>query len=284
MPPAPELPTEPVSVTPDPVPFGWDPGGAPPPAGPLDRASEDPGREPTGGRRRRPARRSPSSPSWSEPTFAEPMLAEPTLGRPVADRAGGVRARGLRRPGVRPGRFEPAVRSGDLRPARERFAGFEPVAPEAFEPVVLEPELSVFDPNEFEVPFEPLVGAGEFPDPVVVVIPRSTTSPRPRPLPRPRGPSPRSCRPPSTPTHRRRRRPRRPSRSPAGLGQAVFDGERRRPAAPRARCVAARHRRRRVVAAEAFAGSAPEPPAGCRAGTGRRARQPPASASVCTTS
>jgi hypothetical protein len=52
---------------------------------------------------------------------------------------------------------------------------FEPVDPAAFEPASFEPvgygepELSVFDPNEFEVPFEPLVGASDFTEPSVVI-------------------------------------------------------------------------------------------------------------------
>jgi hypothetical protein len=63
-------------------------------------------------------------------------------------------------------------------PGNEGFepAAFEPVnEPAAFEPVTFEPvgydepELSVFDPNEFEVPFEPLVGANEFTEPSVVI-------------------------------------------------------------------------------------------------------------------
>jgi hypothetical protein len=61
--------------------------------------------------------------------------------------------------------FEPEALEPDTFAPRPGSAiGFEPVGYD-------DPELSVFDPNEFEVPFEPLVGAGDSPDAVAVVDP-----------------------------------------------------------------------------------------------------------------
>jgi hypothetical protein len=99
--------------------------------------------------------------------------------------------------------------------------------PGTFQPVgYQDPELSVFDPNEFEVPFEPLVGAGEYPDPMAVVVdpPLDTAStqafaaaawPEPEVVPPafdPAAPAPSAA----TPAE---------SFGGAGLGQALFDGD-----------------------------------------------------------
>jgi hypothetical protein len=66
--------------------------------------------------------------------------------------------------------FEPVDPVVSDQPSFEPVS-FAPLSSESatFEPVVEEPELSVFDPNEFEVPFEPLVGAGEFVEPAAVI-------------------------------------------------------------------------------------------------------------------
>src|SRR5262245_26899611 len=102
-------------------PMGWDPGAAPPPAGPPIVVDETAAQRPVS-------------------DLVTPEVVEtPDSGVPVYDAPV----------------FEPVD-----------DATFEHAT---FEPVFDEPELSVFDPNEFEVPFEPLVGASDLPDPVVIL-------------------------------------------------------------------------------------------------------------------
>ena len=84
--------------------------------------------------------------------------------------------------------------------------GFEPAG-------YHEPELSVFDPNEFEVPFEPLVGAGDS-DPASTQAFAAAAWPEPEVVPPafdPAAPEP----PGATPAE---------PLTTSGLGQALFDG------------------------------------------------------------
>jgi len=162
--------TEPVAAASEP-PRGWDPGAAPPPAGPpIEVAPAVALGEPQ-----------PESDPFVPPTF-EPVGFEPT--------------------------FEPLA--------------FEPVASDAFEPVMLEPELSVFDPNEFEVPFEPLIGATGFSDPIfidavddVASTPAVAAAAWPEPEVVPPAFDPAAPAPPAA-------TPAEPFA--AGLGQPLFDG------------------------------------------------------------
>jgi HAMP domain-containing protein len=112
---------------------------------------------------------------------------------------------------------------------------FEPVEPASFEPATFEPasfepagydepELSVFDPNEFEVPFEPLVGASEFTEPSVVIDAPLDDLASTQAVAAAAWPEPEVVPPAFDPEA-----PEPPAATPAepypnGLGQALFDG------------------------------------------------------------
>jgi hypothetical protein len=202
--------------------MGWDPDVAAPPAGPPIAVAQ------------------PGPPVF-EAAFAPEPVAEPVA--PVAEPVFDVVADPFDSPDVTAGGFEvggfevvepevldltpPDALSPEGSPAGPfEPVEFEPVAfePVVFEPVVLaEPDLGVFDPNEFELPYEPVPNAGEFPDPVVLDAPLDAAStqafaaatwPEPEVVPPafdPEAPAP----PAATPAD---------PLATAGLGQMLFDG------------------------------------------------------------
>jgi methyl-accepting chemotaxis protein len=195
--PEPVTASEPVSDSPPPQLMGWDAGAAPPPAGPPI---------------------APQQVEESEPPVAEaPVFEVPVFEAVEPEVLGAAEPETFQPETFQPETFQPETFQPEtFQPEPNPAMRFEPVGYE-------DPELSVFDPNEFEVPFEPLVGAGEYPDPIVLdppLDPASTQAfaaaawPEPEVVPPafdPSAPAP----PAATPAE---------PLSAAGLGQALFDG------------------------------------------------------------
>ena len=225
MPSAPELPTEPVSVAPEPVPFGWDPGGAPPPAGPPIVVE---------GSRPEPMAAAFGEPAFADAGFAEPVVVEPMVAEPMptepmpteprsVTRGRPRRRRSSRSPSTRPGSRS---RSRSIRrpSTRPRFAGFEPVAPEAFESRGPRARAVGLRSQRVRGAVRAARGAGEFPDPVVVVDPVLDDGASTQAVAAAAWPEPEVVPPAFDPDA-----PAPPAATPAepfttGLGQAVFDG------------------------------------------------------------
>src|SRR6185436_14940044 len=152
----------------------------------------------------------------AEPLVIEPLPTGPAAFEPVAFDAAAFDASEFDAPRYDPATFDP----GAFEPVAP--GAFEPVAP-SFEPIVLEPDLEVFDPNEFELPFEPLLGASGYPDPIVL-DPALDDVASTQAVAAAAWPEPEVVPPAFDPTA-----PAPPAATPAeplvaGLGQAVFDG------------------------------------------------------------